>query len=46
MAEARKLPAIKTKKYHEKKKKYCDSRFVDINFNPDDLIIYEEFKYP
>ena len=39
--EARKLAVIKTKEYHEKNKIHYDSKFVDINFNPKDLVIYE-----
>ncbi|GFX67321.1 transposon Ty3-I Gag-Pol polyprotein [Trichonephila clavipes] len=44
--EARKLAKENTIKYHEKNKNKYDARFIDSPFEPGDLVIYEEFKYP
>lgn len=44
--EARKIAIEKTKQYHERNKIHYDARFHDLEFKPNELVIYEEFKYP
>lgn len=44
--EARKIALDRTKQYHEKNKIHYDARFSEIEFSPNQLVIYEEFKYP
>ncbi|GFX27892.1 uncharacterized protein TNCV_3083151 [Trichonephila clavipes] len=43
--EARKLAKENTIKYHEKNKIKYDARLIDSLFEPDNIVIYEEFNY-